>query len=286
MDAFWAAPPVSRTLTALTLVQSVLVHGGLLSGYYVVFLPRLLWKLPPQIWLWCLGIALVSIDPTANPADTVYYYGSSLETASPRFTQPEDFFTYLVFVASVILLKRFLEARKITPASRAVPHSQNKNGTACGVGLDALALIMAMVYTYSQDNRGRRATFIIIPMPVEYLPFAMLAFTLVMYGLPAALAEGMGIIAAHLYDFITRLYPTFGGGRNWIKPPGFVRRYFRGVTSNPTVRPYGTAFRQPASQPEPSTDASSSSSSGGGWASAFQRTPDSWSSRGAGRRLG
>lgn len=145
---------------------------------------------------------------------------------------------------------------------------------------------MAMVYTYSQDNRGRRATFIIIPMPVEYLPFAMLAFTLVMHGLPAALAEGMGIIAAHLYDFITRLYPTFGGGRNWIKPPGFVRRYFRGVTSNPTVRPYGTAFRQPASQPEPSADASSSSSSGGGWASAFQRTPDAWSSRGAGRRLG
>ncbi|KAJ5414499.1 rRNA pseudouridine synthase [Penicillium cosmopolitanum] len=235
MDAFWAAPPVSRTLTALTLVQSVLVHGRLLSGYYVIFLPRLLWKLPPQIWRLVSPFMLTGGN-IAFIFDLyfMYYYGSSLETASPRFTQPEDFFTYLVFVASVIL--------------------------------DALALIMAMVYTYSQDNRGRRATFIIIPMPVEYLPFAMLAFTLVMHGLPAALAEGMGIIAAHLYDFITRLYPTFGGGRNWIKPPGFVRRYFRGVTSNPTVRPYGTAFRQPASQPEPSADASSSSSSGGGWA--------------------
>jgi Derlin-2/3 len=149
-------------------------------------------------------------------------------------------------------------------------------------------LIMAMVYTYSQDNRGRRATFIIVPMPVEYLPFAMLAFTLVMGGPNAALSEGMGIVAAHLYDFITRIYPTFGGGRNWIQPPGFVRRYFRGVTSNPTVRPYGTAFRQPAPQPESSTASSSSGggSGGGGWASAFQRTPDAWSGRGAGRRLG
>ena len=35
---------------------------------------------------------------------TVYLYSSSLEIASPRFTQPEDFFTYLVFVASVILV--------------------------------------------------------------------------------------------------------------------------------------------------------------------------------------
>lgn len=35
---------------------------------------------------------------------TVYHYSSSLEIASPRFTQPEDFFTYLVFVASVILV--------------------------------------------------------------------------------------------------------------------------------------------------------------------------------------
>lgn len=139
---------------------------------------------------------------------------------------------------------------------------------------------MALIYTYSQDNRGKRATFIIIPMPVEYLPFAMLALTMVLGGPYAALAEGMGIIAAHLYDFLTRIYPTFGGGRNWITPPGFVRRYFRGISSNSTARSYGTAIRPSASQ----NAASSSSSSSTGWASAFQR--DSWSGRGAGRRLG
>lgn len=70
MDVFWAAPPVSRyvafphfhdaqcrltcllvrTITALTFVQSLLVYGGVLSGYYVVFLPHLLFQLPPQIW--------------------------------------------------------------------------------------------------------------------------------------------------------------------------------------------------------------------------------------------
>jgi hypothetical protein len=35
---------------------------------------------------------------------TVYTYGSKLETASPRFTQPGDFFTYIVFVCTVILV--------------------------------------------------------------------------------------------------------------------------------------------------------------------------------------
>ncbi|KAJ6122577.1 Der1-like family-domain-containing protein [Penicillium capsulatum] len=48
--AFWAAPPVSRTITALALVQSVLVYSGVLSGYYAVFLPGRIFKLFPEIW--------------------------------------------------------------------------------------------------------------------------------------------------------------------------------------------------------------------------------------------
>lgn len=150
-----------------------------------------------------------------------------------------------------------------------------------------------MVYTYSQDNRGRTATFIIVPMPVQYLPFAMLALTFVMSGVEAAMAEGMGIIAAHAYDFFTRIYPAFGGGRNWIKPPGFMRRYFRGVITAPTRRPYGTAFRQPTyteSEPQ-SADSQAQAqaqSQSSGWTSAFRRSnaSDPWASRGEGRRLG
>lgn len=40
---------------------------------------------------------------------TVYRYGSSLETGSARFSQPGDFFVYLVFVASVILVSGSLD---------------------------------------------------------------------------------------------------------------------------------------------------------------------------------
>lgn len=135
-------------------------------------------------------------------------------------------------------------------------------------------MILAFVYTYSQDNRGKRATFYVIQIPVEFLPCAMLALTLVLSGWQMALSDGMGVVAAHLYDFLTRIYPTFGGGRNYIRTPGFVRRFFAAYTPSTAHRGYGTAYRPG----QPGRDSSSR-----GWTSSFQST---WSARGPGRRLG
>ena len=66
-----------RTLTALTLGTSVLVHGGLLGGHRVIFhLPWII-KLPlPEIWrlvtpFWITGPKLSIIF------DTVFRKGSS-----------------------------------------------------------------------------------------------------------------------------------------------------------------------------------------------------------------
>lgn len=135
------------------------------------------------------------------------------------------------------------------------------------------ALIMAFVYTYSQDNRGRKASFFIVQIPVEFLPWAMLTLTLVVSGWPAALRDGMGIVAAHFYDFLTRIYPTFGGGKNYLVTPEFVRRFFAARKPRSEPRAFGTAYR--------ATDQAQGSS--GSWASSFQSP---WSRRGPGRRLG
>lgn len=134
------------------------------------------------------------------------------------------------------------------------------------------ALILAFIYTWAQDNRGRKVMFFVIQIPAEWLPFAMLAVTLVMHGWGSVMSQGTGILAAHLYDFLTRIYPTFGGGRNYITTPAFIQRIFDGHRA--TSRTYGTAYR-PGQQ---STQGSSS-----GWSSSFG---SSWSSRGPGRRLG
>jgi Derlin-2/3 len=148
-----------------------------------------------------------------------------------------------------------------------------------GIGLQANvfthALILAFAYSYAIANRGKRVTFIIVQIPVEYLPWAMLTITLVMSGWEAALTEGMGIVAAHLFEFMTRIYPTFQGGRNWIQTPAVVRRAFGGDRSAFTHKAYGASFRPGAATPVQGTSS--------GWSSALG---ESWGGRGVGRRLG
>lgn len=140
------------------------------------------------------------------------------------------------------------------------------------------ALLLAFIYTYAQDNRGRKVHFIFFQIPAEFLPWAMLAMTLLTGGLDGAMQQGAGLIAAHLYDFLTRLYPTFQGGRNYVQTPRFVRNMFSSTTPTTTQRAYGTSFRpaQAPTQPVPSASR--------GWTSGF--SSGAWSGRGTGHRLG
>ena len=106
-----------------------------------------------------------------------------------------------------------------------------------------------------------------------WLPWAMLLMTFIMAGPDAALKQGSGLLAAHLYDFLTRLYPTFGGGKNYIRTPAIVKRWFGADQSRSQTKGYGTAFRPATQAPGHGT------SSGFGFSSA-------WGSRGQGQRLG
>jgi hypothetical protein len=46
---------------------------------------------------------LACLDRTTNQL-LVFKYGSALETGSPRFSLPGDFFTYVFFVATIIMV--------------------------------------------------------------------------------------------------------------------------------------------------------------------------------------
>ncbi|MCJ1456605.1 hypothetical protein MMC28_006967 [Mycoblastus sanguinarius] len=254
MEAYWAAPPVSRTLTALTFATSILVHGGLLSGNRVVFYLPWIFKFPlPEVWrfitsFWVTGGGLSILFDTYF----LWMYSSGLEKESGRFSQPGDFFTYIIFLGLVILATA---------------------GGILGGAIFTQALILAIAYTYSQDNRGKKVSFFIITFNVMWLPWAMLLMTFVLAGPDAALNQAMGLIAAHLYDFLTRLYPTFGGGRNVIHTPAIVKRWFGADKPGIQVRGYGTSYRPASQAPGRGT------SNGFGFSSA-------WGTRGQGRRLG
>lgn len=134
------------------------------------------------------------------------------------------------------------------------------------------ALTLAYAYTYAQDNPTRQVSFFIITFDAKYLPFAMLFLTLIMDGPQDALPQATGLLAAHAYDFLTRIWPTFGGGTNYITTPDTVKRWFGGTPGAQQARPYGFA------QQGRTTDSAATGRSTG--------VSSQWGERGPGRRLG
>ncbi|KAI9746476.1 MAG: hypothetical protein M1818_000189 [Claussenomyces sp. TS43310] len=255
MDVYWAAPPVSRTLTAATLALSLLTHTGLVSAYWVILYWPAVLQIPPQIWRLATSCILsgpqlgILLDPYF-----LYTYGSQLEVGSPRFTQPGDFLMYIIFCCTTIIGINYFWT---------------------GSTIFTSALILAFVYTSCQDNRGGKFNFMVVNIPAQWAPIAMIFVTFVMNGPYAAQVQTTGLLAAHLYDFLTRLYPEFGGGWNPMITPDFVRRWFAPKVTGVSSRVYGTAIT-PADR---RSQGSSSSASRG-------PLPDSWGNRGGGRRLG
>lgn len=115
-------------------------------------------------------------------------------------------------------------------------------------------------------------TYYVVTVPSQWMPYLVLLVTWLMVGMNALKIGLCGLVAAHLHDFLTRLWPEFGGGRNLLPTPGFIRRMWETRTSTVQHKAYGTSFT-PAQRQE-------SESSGSG------PLPDSWKSRGSGHRLG
>ncbi|KAL4950390.1 DER1-domain-containing protein [Aspergillus filifer] len=252
MDDFRNLPPVARTLTLLTFVESALVYSRTINYYLVPFIPQLIFKFHPQIWR--LFTPFLLTDPKLNIIFDLYFlytYSSRLEFSSPRFSTPGSFFIYVLFVATTIMLTA---------------------GFYLGAMTFTQALILAFTYTYSQDNNGTRSMFFVVEIPTLYLPWARLALTFCMKGWFPAAVELTGIFAAHLYDFLTRIYPTFGGGKNYIVTPAFVQRWFTRSLRGGENRVYGQAYRPPNDNEDSQ-----------GWSSSVR---SAWDSRGSGRRLG
>jgi Derlin-2/3 len=135
-------------------------------------------------------------------------------------------------------------------------------------------MITALCYTATQDLRGQKTTIYFFTVPSQLMPYCLILMKLLSPGgfvyIPLQVA---GILAAHMWDFLTRLWPEFGGGRNLLPTPAFMTS----LVTTPRVlrRDFGTAIRPR----EPGASGSSTGVSSG-------PLPDSWRTRGPGRRLG
>jgi Derlin-2/3 len=144
-----------------------------------------------------------------------------------------------------------------------------------GSGTFLQALSLAYAYTYAQDNPTRQVSFFIITFDAKYLPFSMLFLTFIIDGPGPAMTQATGLLAAHLYDFLTRIWPAFGGGRNYITAPQMVKRWFGARAGNVQQRSYGTAIHGRGTD-NASAQATGRSTGFGGV----------WDRSGPGRRLG
>lgn len=80
-----------------------------ISPYYVAFLSYKLftYRALPEVWRLVTPFFITgpSFGLLMDPY-FLYTYASQLETGAIRFSQPGDFFTYIAFVCSVILVSR------------------------------------------------------------------------------------------------------------------------------------------------------------------------------------
>ncbi|KAI4592555.1 hypothetical protein KJ359_011137 [Pestalotiopsis sp. 9143b] len=246
VDAYWAAPAVARTVATLVFVCSLGVYTEMFSSGPFWFHWRFLFKFPPAVYRLVTSF-LITGPQIGVLLDTyfVYSYLSQLEKSNSKFTRKEDLIWYLMVVGSVII---FL------------------NQTIVGAGSYLPALLIAICYTATQDQRGQMAHFYVVTIPAQLMPYALLLLNL-LNGWFMVKVGLTGLVAAHFHDFCTRLYPQFGGGPNLLPTPWWISW----LMSTPRVSntSYGSSFVPPSGgQPR------------GG------PLPDSWRSAGPGRRLG
>lgn len=158
----------------------------------------------------------------------------------------------------------------------------NTSKALAGFGLESYtflpALTLAYAYTFAQDNPTRSVSFFIITFEAKFLPFALLFMTMIVESPNAALSQLMGLIAAHGYEFLTRIWPTFGGGKNIMFTPQIVKRWFGATPGSVQNRGYGFAVQGGggAAAAGARADAASGRSTGSSL----------WGQAGPGRRLG
>jgi Derlin-2/3 len=142
-----------------------------------------------------------------------------------------------------------------------------------GYGVMTQALLLAMAYTVTQEQRGQTTNYMFVSIPSQLVPFAMMGINLFFPGgIGIVFLQLQGLAAAHLYLFLTKIWPDVAGGRNWLETPAFIRSAVNGATPAP----------QPAAGGRGLGTATSAQSSG----ASRGPLPDSWRTRGPGHRLG
>lgn len=225
-------PPVSKAYGTICLLTTAACQLGLLKAPDIALLYPLIFK-HFQIWrlltsFFFLGNFSINFGIRLL---MIARYGVQLEKG-PFEKRTADFLWMMIFGALTLL------------ALSAVPQLWNP--------FLGVSLVFMLLFVWSREYPNAQINIYgLVTLKAFYLPWAMLALDVV-FGSPLV-PDFMGIIAGHLYYFLTVVHPRTGG-RNILKTPIWVHRLVArwGIgmqTNTPTpVRPSSgssssTAFR-------------------------------------------
>ncbi|KAI9898353.1 hypothetical protein N3K66_006713 [Trichothecium roseum] len=251
-DQYWRLPIITRTLSTLVFAVSLGLHTGLLPDYFT-YHPQLIARFPPQIW------RLVSCYCITGPAlsvvfDTYFCFQYTRQLETGKFSRKEDLLWFLLFIGGVVHATNYFAELYF--------------------GSYLPALLIAMAYTVTQDQIGMQANFFFVTVPAQLTPFLMMGISLLFPGgVYVLLFQVQGLIAAHLYRFLTKIWPEIGGGKDLIPTPRFVSTLWGMLSGAGAIAGRATA-------------AAGGAASGGSTGADRGPLPSSWRSRGPGQRLG
>ncbi|XP_030530684.1 derlin-1 isoform X2 [Rhodamnia argentea] len=221
-------PPISKAFGTVCVATTAAYHLGVFNPYYAALLYAPVFK---QFQVWRLvtnffflgkfsvnfGIRLLMIAR----------YGVQLEKG-PFERRTADFLWMMIFGAFSLL------------ALAAIPMLWTP--------FLGVSLVFMLLYVWSREFPNAQVNIYgLVALKAFYLPWAMLALD-VIFGSPI-LPDLLGILAGHLYYFLTVLHPL-AGGKDMLRTPRWVRKLVARlrlgqpaqVHSQPE-RSTGTAFR-------------------------------------------
>ncbi|XP_072965188.1 derlin-1 [Typha angustifolia] len=221
-------PPVSKAYGTACLLTTTACQLGLLSQLHIALLYELVFQ-RFQIWrlfanFFFLGKFSINFGIRLL---MIARYGVQLERG-PFDRRTADFLWMMIFGAISLL------------ALSAIPPLWTP--------FLGVSMVSMLLYVWSREYPDAQINIYgLVSLKAFYLPWAMLALD-VIFGSPL-MPNLLGIVAGHLYYFLTVLHPL-AGGRNMLKTPVWVHRLVSrwrlGMQANSPVQPSstgGVAFR-------------------------------------------
>ncbi|KAI3524672.1 hypothetical protein L1887_03335 [Cichorium endivia] len=195
-------PPISKAYATLCLGATTLATLKLLPIYYIALIYEEVFY---RLQVWRLLTNFIFLGPFSINFGIrllmILRYGVQLENG-PFNRRTADFLWMMIFGSSVLL------------GLAAIPWFESY--------FMGVSLVFMLLYVWSREfPNANISIYGLVQLKAFYLPWAMLALD-VIFGSPIA-PDLCGILAGHLYYFLTVLHPL-ASGKNILQTPMWLRK--------------------------------------------------------------